>query len=376
MRKIILMMLMLLLLVIQGFSGENIQKEFKVQKEKLLKVNLKNGGSISVTGWNKEKVMVYVEFGRSNSDDWETEFEESPEGIEIESYLKAKWKNQKSSPKFTINVPLKFDLSLKTMGGGITISNVDGDISGKTMGGSLDLTQLKGTIDLKTMGGKIILSDSDIDGKVKTMGGRVLLENVIGDVSGSSMGGNVIYKNVKKRNGQPSGKAVRISTMGGDINVSEAAEGADVHTMGGDIKIKSAGKFVQAKTMGGDITVDAIDGRIKATTMGGAIDVTMVGDPQKGDRDVTLSSYGGNISLKVPKGLSMDVDIELAITKKAKKKYEIISDFKLKQKTTDEWEYHKGSARKYIYATGKLAGGKFKIKIKTVNGNIYLKKLD
>ena len=370
MKKIILMLLMVILLVFTSFSKETIQKEFKVEKGKKLDVNLKAGGEICITGWGKNLVTVKVHFKKTTPDQWDIRFDETSKGIEIESIYKSKWKSRHSSPNFEIRVPVQFDLKLKTMGGEIEIENVEGEINGKTMGGDLDLSHLKGEIDLKTMGGEITLRDSDLDGKLKTMGGRVLFENVTGGVAGSSMGGNVIYKNVKTREGQSTGKMVKISTMGGAINVSDASEGADVHTMGGSIHIKSAAKFVKAKTMGGDITIDAIDGQVKAHTMGGNIDVTMTGNPQERIRDVKLSSYGGKITLTVPADLSMEVDIELAYTKNARKKYRIISDFDLELKETDSWDRSSGSPRKYIYGKAKIAGGKHKIKIKTINGNI------
>lgn len=374
MKKVVLLMLILLLTVFTGSSKETIQKEFKVEKGKKLDINLKAGGSVSITGWEKGKVTVKIHFKRTTPDQWDIQFNETEKVIEIESVYKSIWRNRHSSPEFEIQVPFKFDLKLKTSGGDIGIEHVEGEIIGKTMGGDLGLRFLKGEIDLKTMGGNITLKDSDLDGRLKTMGGRVLLENVTGDVSGSSMGGNVIYKNVKKHSGKSNENLVRISTMGGSINVKEAAEGADVHTMGGDIHIKSAKKFVKAKTMGGDISIDEVDGQVTATTMGGDIDVTMTGDPKKGKREVKLSSMSGDITLTVPAGLSMDIDIELVYTKNARKRYKITSDFKLEQEETRTWDYSSGSPRKYIYGKARIAGGNHKIKIKTINGNIYLKK--
>jgi DUF4097 and DUF4098 domain-containing protein YvlB len=188
------------------------------------------------------------------------------------------------------------------------------------------------------------------------------------------MGGNVVYKNVKPRNGKSTGKVVHITTMGGSINVSDAPEGAEVHTMGGKIHIRSAKQFVSAKTMGGDIEIDDIDGWVKATTMGGNIEVTMTGDPDKGKRDVTLSSMGGDITLTVPGGLSMNVDIELVFTEKRQGKYKIFSDFDIKEEISDKWDFGNGTPRKTIHGTATLKGGKNRIKIETINGNIYLKK--
>lgn len=372
--KKVIFIVLLMLLVFFGFSREPMKKEFTVEPGKKLDINLRSGGSISISGWDKNQVAVTVNFKNGNGNDWDISFEKTTEGISIESRYTGGHHKRGGSTNFEINVPKRFDLELKTMGGGITIDHVEGEITGKTMGGGLELSHLKGSIDLKTMGGKISLTDSDIDGKVKTMGGRVLLENVVGDVSGSSMGGNVIYKNVKSRSGKSTGKVVNISTMGGAINVSDAAHGAKVHTMGGDIHIKSAKEFIKAKTMGGDITIDAIDGWVSSTTMGGDVTVTMTGDPAKGKRDVNLTSMGGDITLTVPAGLSMDIDIEIEYTKKGDKDYKIISDFDIQQKHTDEWDKSKGSPRKYIYGKGKVKDGKHKIKIKTVNGNIVLKR--
>ena len=70
----------------------------------------------------------------------------------------------------------------------------------------------------------------------------------------------------------------------------------------------------------------------------------------------------------------MDVDITLSYTKDSKHNYKIQSDFNLNQKTTSGWEYKNGSLRKYIYGTGNINGGKNKIVIETINGNVYLRK--
>ncbi|MCP5108719.1 MAG: DUF4097 domain-containing protein [bacterium] len=380
MKKFILMLLMILFVAfftLAGQTGEALRKEFDVEKGKRLEVNLKSGGAITIAGWEKEKAAVTVHFEKTTPGEWDTRFDQSGGGLKITCTYKEKKRDkrkQRSSPRFDIRVPVSFDLKLKTMGGAIEIDHVEGEIKGTTMGGALKLRHLKGNIRLKTMGGEITLTDSDLDGKVTTMGGRVLVENVTGDIKGVSMGGNVIYKNVKNRSGVSSGKIVKISTMGGAINVSEASEGADLHTMGGGIHVKSAKKFVKAKTMGGDIGIDAVDGGVKAVTMGGDITVTMTGDPNKGERDVNLVSMGGDITLTVPAGLSMDVDIKLTYTKNAKKRYKIVSDFSLEQEKTGKWEIGKGTPRKYIYGKAKIAGARHKIKIKTVNGNIYLKK--
>lgn len=370
--KVLLVILIFISLPLLG--SDLIEKEFKVNPGEKLDVNLKSGGSIHISGWAKNVARIKVYLRNGQNEGCKIRIEKSGTVIEVESEFDPFEHENCKSPKLEIQVPQRFDLKLKTMGGNITLSNIKGEISGRTMGGSLNLERLKGKIQMTTMGGKISLTDSDIDGQVKTMGGRVLLENVVGDIKGSSMGGNVVYRNVKTREGKSTGKVVKITTMGGSIKVDEAGEGADVVTMGGNIRIKNARLFAKAKTMGGDITIDNIDGWVKATTMGGDVEVTMTASSKSGKYDAYLSSMGGDVALSVPKELSMNIEIELAYTKRGWKKYRIKSDFKLEIEESPDWVKKNGSYRKYIYARAKVKDARHTIKIKTVNGDIYLKK--
>ncbi len=312
------MVFLLVLLLLKGtvFCAQKLEKEFQVASGKRLEVNLKSGGSLNITGWDKELLTVSADVSGRDAEEIKLEFSETAAGVAIESHYQRNGGNHSGSARLEIRVPRKFDLKLKTMGGEIRIAGVEGRINGTTMGGALELRDLKGDIHLTTMGGEISLRDSDLDGSLRTMGGRVLFENVKGDVKGTSMGGQVILNNVQRRSGEATGSEVHIRTMGGAIHVNEAPAGADVETMGGEIRIRSAQKFVRAKTMGGNITIEAVDGQVKATTMGGDIQVAMTGDAEKGSRDVTLTSLGGRVELALPADLSMEVDIESGLYRK------------------------------------------------------------
>ena len=352
---------------------QNLHKEFNVEEGKTLDININSGGSIQIEGWDKNLVSADVESSRDNLDDYDIEFNKTSDGIAVESDIKYEGSNR-GGLHFIFKVPLKFNLKIDSKGGGIKIKKVDGTISGQTMGGPLDLNDLKGNIDLQTMGGPIKLYNSEVDGKIHTMGGPVEITNVKGDLKGTTNGGPVLMKNVTSKSGSSTGNVITVSSMGGGIDVDEAPSGADLKTMGGSINVKSAKKFVKAKTMGGSINIENTDGAIVAETMGGEITAEMVGNPDEGNRDVTLSSKSGDITLIVPDGLSMDIDISLAFTKNNEDEYKIYSDFPIKHETTPTWSRKHGSARKFIYGTGKTGNGKNKIKIETINGNVYLKK--
>lgn len=397
--------------VLRAERDKVIERTFTVKPGKTLEVDIDTGGDVTITGWDKEEVAVTARVTSSDPEDVEIDFDETGDGIEIYTDYKGRRWRRKGGVDFDIRVPDEFDITVETQGGDVMIIGVEGRFKGKTYGGDLEFSELKGELHFTTMGGDITVEDSELDGRVKTMGGDVEISDVVGDITGKTMGGDVSYENVTGGKGgdtdeevsittmggdidvdYPGRKVklktfggdidvdeaeeVNVTTMGGDINVGDAPIGARVNTMGGDITIRSAGRYVHAKTMGGDIEVEAIDGRAKAKTMGGDITVRMVGDPDEGERDVELESMGGDIELVVPAGLSMEFDIELAYTKRNEGKYRIESDFDMKIEKTKEWKRKWGQKRKYIYGTGSVNGGAHRIKIKTVNGNITIRRGD
>lgn len=376
MNKLTLACLVLTASTLMAYDAD-IHKEFQMLPGKRLEMNLNTGGDIKITGQESNMVSIDVYFKGRDDKECKVDVDQTAAGPVISSRYQGRHRNHSTSLLFDVKVPKKFDLDLDSKGGAFTIDGVEGSLDGKTMGGQLHLTKLRGTVNFHTMGGNITLTQSNVDGEVKTNGGKVLLEDVVGNVNGHSMGGAVVYRNVTDRTGTGTGKMVKITTMGGEISVSDAPHGADVSTMGGDVQVHSAAKFVKAKTMGGDITIDEIDGWVEAQTMGGDVNVTMVGNAAEGRRHVDISSNGGDITLTVPGGLSMDVDIALAYTDDGwfgLQNFRIESDFEIQEDRSKEWDRPYGTPRRYIYGKGSINGGKNRIHIETINGNVYLKK--
>lgn len=344
---------------------------YTVNPGKKLEINLEAGGSAAVRGWDKHSMELEVEARRGELEEYEIEVEENRSGIEITVTRRHGWRDGSGHIHLDIKIPDRFDIEVHTKGGDISLDDISGVFEGKTMGGNIDLKSLKGEVDLTTMGGDIDVRESQLEGRVHTMGGDISLDEVTGDLKSTTMGGDVVYSGDES---ESSGEPIRISTMGGDLELASVPHGASVRTMGGDIDIGSAKNYVEAKTMGGDIEIRSIDGWISASTMGGDVQVRMIGDPREGDRHVELSSKGGDITLSVPDGLSMNVDITLAYTRSGEGRYDIYSDFDLDIGETDKWTSKFGSPRKYIYGKGRVDGGKNKIVIETINGNVRLVK--
>ncbi len=366
MRKFSTVFFLVVLVLGAGTAGA-FEREIAVRSGGLLEFDLRTGGDINIVGWGSESVRVSADLSGSNSTNVDLTVEERGGGVLIKSRYIEERRSQSSSIKLEVRVPSIFDVKIDSMGGSVSIDGVEGNFSGKTMGGKLNLTNLKGELHLTTMGGSIRLTNSDVDGSVKTMGGKALVEDVFGDVKVTSMGGEVTHRRVTRTHGDSIGDQIDIDTMGGDVNVSDAPMGAEVHTMGGDISIDSAREFVKAKTMGGDIRINEVDGWVKATTMAGDVQVTVLGG-----HDVELTSMHGEVTLVMPEGADLNIEIELDYTKNSSRNYKIESDFPLSLSESEEWDYDHGSPRKTI--RGVAAGGGNRVVIRTVNGNVYLKR--
>lgn len=183
------------------------ESEFKISTGKKLDLQLQTGGSVNITGWDKEVVSIKLSGGGRDWQDCKFEANETPDILQIVARYQGKQTSYSTSLHFEIKVPKRFDIQIESAGGELKITDVAGDLRGRTMGGNLELRNVGGEVNLTTMGGNIVLLSSEINGKVETMGGQVLIQDVTGNIQGSSMGGEVKYINVKNSEGRAIGQS-------------------------------------------------------------------------------------------------------------------------------------------------------------------------
>ncbi|MGZ5432881.1 MAG: hypothetical protein ACXW31_10885 [Thermoanaerobaculia bacterium] len=157
------------------------------------------------------------------------------------------------------------------------------------------------------------------------------------------------------------------SSMGGDLEVSSAPDGASLRTMGGDIRVGSARGHVVAKTMGGNIEVRQLDGSLDAGTMGGNVDVEVL----RGGT-IEIHSLGGHVELTLPANFSGSFDIELEQDDEGPRN-EIVSDFPLNVRETEKNNWFRPDTS-VLKATGVSGSGANRVKITTIGGDIRIRK--
>jgi DUF4097 and DUF4098 domain-containing protein YvlB len=382
-------MLLLALALASPAAGRDHEEAFDFEPGKTLVFELEDGGSVEIKGWDEHRVQIAWYDHGGDVERHDISFRESDDGLEVHSEWKSR-RHDSHGLSFEIRAPHEIDVRIDTAGGGLTFEDLQGRFRGKTAGGGLVLLNCKGVARLTSGGGHIRIEDCELDGKVTIGGGPALVKNVIGDLRVSSGGGNVQYVNVRTRDGELRGpervfhdrgfrdadigeETVLITTAGGGIDVDEAPAGAIVSTGGGNIDIEEAARFVCARTGGGDIEIRIESGPVEATTGAGDIEVEIREDAGDIDADVILLTGYGEITLIVPRGFSMDLDLTIGYTRNSRQDFEYITDLDIDEERTSEWDTSHGSPMKYIYGTGRFAGGKHKVRIRATNGDIRIR---
>ncbi len=254
-----------------------------------------SGGGIEVTGVNpsEARIEVYVsENGHRNSYSKEEiqkmitndyDFTVTASGNKLTAITKPKrgfrnWNNELNI-SYRIYVPVACATQLNTSGGGISISNLNGEQHFNTSGGGLEVNSLTGKITGRTSGGGINVTDCKDNIDLETSGGGIEAKHCSGQIHLNTSGGSLELHDL---NG-----TIRASTSGGNIDAEKITGDLDTHTSGGNIYMTG------------------MSGSLDASTSGGNIDVALI----ETGKYVKLNNSGGSVRLEIPKGKGLNLDI-------------------------------------------------------------------
>ncbi len=278
---------------------------------------------------------------------------------------------------FNITLPSRFNLDIETQGGNIRVENpLQGDVRATTAGGDIRTRDVTGSLRAETAGGSIVLGKVGNGVKAETAGGSIRVGDVTGDANLETSGGEIMAGLVQG--------AVHAETAGGDIILGGASGSVNAQTAGGQIRIGESGGSVRAETAGGSILVQGARGRVVVETAGGSIDLFQIQGAIKASTvagrilaeiNCNRKTFGpsqletsmGDVQVFLPPDLPLTIDaaIEMAAG------HGIVSDFPLVIRGGHEM-FVQGT----ISGRGDLNGGGQKLYIRTVNGNIEIRKLD
>lgn len=269
-------------------TEDTITKTFAVAPEGKLKLDADRGGIRVVTAdQTKVEVVVKREVTRASADQAAEILREhqvtfTQDGNEI--HIRAQgfksgvgsWLRRQPNlnVQYQITLPRQFDASLKTAGGGIQVSDLQGQVEARTGGGGLTFSHIQGAVDGHTSGGGIQASGCTGPLKIETSGGGIDIKEF-------------------------SGPFVRANTSGGGITADLASppkSDCSLHTSGGGIRVRlpeNAAVNLDAHTSGGGVSSD-----LPVTSQGQHGRGTLRGPINGGGPVLSLDTAGGGIHVQ------------------------------------------------------------------------------
>jgi len=168
---------------------------------------------------------------------------------------------------------------------------------------------------LRTSHGNIDMAGLEGSQDMATSHGNINIENINGKLSGSTSHGNISIKGAK---------GVDVSTSHGNIDVTNCNGEIELTTSNGDVRLNKLKGKIHAGTSHGNVTADVVDGELSAKTSHGNIALenltcsveasTTHGNISAEVNQVTgsinLNNSDGDISIQLPKGKGIDIDLQ------------------------------------------------------------------
>lgn len=309
--KLFILLLIALLIMSMSFCylradmNDNFTRSFEVAEggKLLLDTDI---GSVEVVSGSSNMIRVEVfrkvravseRKARKILDDFEIVFKQDGNNLFIDADYKRGRRglfffgSNRLRVKFVISVPRKFDLDLRTSGGSISVSDLEGDVISRTSGGSLSFGKINGEIFGKTSGGSIRIDSCSGAVNVHTSGGSINVGDVTGNIEASTSGGSIRVKEAKG--------TIQARTSGGTIvaHISSQPKGdCSLKTSGGSIRVYLVSDVrvdLDAKTSGGRVSSDfpvEVAGVISRTRLNGKIN--------GGGPELYIRTSGGSISIQ------------------------------------------------------------------------------
>lgn len=284
------------------------QKSFNVKFGGKLLVDT-DKGSINIKTHSKENILVEI-FYKAKTDDEELAqklldnfnviYDHNGVDLKIEAKYKGSkgWLNNlfggskwnKLNVKFVLTIPEKYNVNLKTSGGGIHVDDLEGMVDAKTSGGGLTFGNIMGDINGKTSGGGITVGECSGNIDIKTSGGGIKISKCEGDVDASTSGGGITVNEVYG--------TIEASTSGGSVYASileQPKDDCSLTTSGGGITVKldsGVKAYLDAKTSGGSVSTE-----FPIKFKGKAERSKLQGEINGGGPTLYLRSSGGSINV-------------------------------------------------------------------------------
>ena len=270
-------------------------KSFKDASPKKIIAGTSHGNiSVSVVPASETRVEVYV-----RSSKWNLELSKQEIQKKLDEYYTLEI--SLSGDVLNASVHQKKDILFNETGLSISLEIYTpkaASSSLKTSHGNIDLSGLEGSQDVETSHGDI--SISKITGKLvgETSHGNVSVTDCNNDIDVSTDHGDITGRNCEG--------TIKLITSHGNIDLRDLKGKVRAGTEHGDVSGNTIGGELTASTSHGNVSLSGMSSSVNASTDHGDISLSVVHITG----EIQMNNSNGNISLELPKGKGLDLDLQ------------------------------------------------------------------
>lgn len=215
---------------------------------RIIKVDANPNGSIKVEGWEKDAILIKAKVQVSSNSKKKageilSEIEIDANSNKIHAAGPTGYNpNQSWSVSYHIMAPVKSNLNLSSVNGGIAINYINGEINAKTVNGGITLVKISGDVEVSAVNGGIT---AELDGDrwlgkgitaSTTNGGIrfVVPEKYSADLKAGAVNGGIhidfpvtikgwVTKNIETKLGE-GGAPVSLNTVNGGVSIDKSSK--------------------------------------------------------------------------------------------------------------------------------------------------------
>ncbi len=242
-------------------------------------VELENstGGRVALHSGDGDEVVVERELRGSPLSKPDEDIELSGDTLELETECSGLMFFSVCSVNYDVTVPAGTRVTVETVTGTITASNVEGDLTANTTSGSVEVDDHVGTVEVESVSGKVELDDIEGSVTAETTSGQLT-------VSGS---GELLDLSTTSGSIDASGfeaDEVRSESVSGVQHLGGGFTVLEVSTVSGQVDIRTDTPFEL-------MSVETVSGSVEATVPDAAYDIT--GESVSGQRDFDVETASG-----------------------------------------------------------------------------------
>ena len=268
-----------------GLSAPCVQAQQKVEARRSAAadalVEIDNpAGSITVTGWDRNEVVVTGDLGAGASG-----LEFTGSGSRLRVGVDTERNPHGVISSLEIHVPRRSRLQIESFAGSIVVAESSGTISAETVNGSITIGGQAKEISAESVNGSVQISGASTHTRAETVNGSVVVRGASGELDASTVNG-------------------RLEVSGGSF------DRAHLETVSGSLSFDgglSSGATLEAETVSGSVTLvlpAGVAADFSVSTFSGGID-NALGPPaarvgeHTTEKELEFSTGGGGASVSV-----------------------------------------------------------------------------